>query len=278
MRWLILPLALGVACGTNAAPSDGGTGGDAGADAGCGNATILDNASFETDWSGFTDWASNVPPTGSMLSRANDFAFDGQWSVRRSWVPNPNGDVGAQMMSPAIMADRVWVRWHMRLTAPITSIWKYMRFADQNIGNFGGIFMQSGADVLGFGWDLEDSSIVTTIGLGEASVADSQWHTLEVEYWRRGDPSGFPSAAFWWDGKPQSLPDGTPVTYDCRTTTGTCNKSYWSGGRLYAGERQDSTSTIGYANFLSTLNGGNTTTGQVNVDAVSIGTCGPIGP
>ena len=44
-----------------------------------------------------------------------------------------------------------------QLTAPVTTIMKFSRFYDPSFGqNLGGIFMQSGNDILGWGWDVED--------------------------------------------------------------------------------------------------------------------------
>jgi hypothetical protein len=97
---------------------------------------------------------------------------------------------------------------------------------------------------------------------------------------------------FWYDGAPISPDPSVPVN-----EFGAGNNSYWSGGRLYAGQRANVQCTddggqtfrpcanstggnakLGYITWLSTLNGGNTTTGQVNLDRVAISTVGRIGP
>jgi hypothetical protein len=239
---------------------------------------ILDNASFETDWGGFTNWTFSGSPTG--VARATDYAYSGSYSLRRTWTPNPGGDVGSQLASPYMAGgyDHLWVRFYFRLTAPITTVMKFSRFYNGGFANnLGGFFIQSGSTTIGFGWDQEDASIITPLGLTQAQVIDGNWHSLEVEYWRTGDPSGYPSAAFWFDGNPQSLPDGSKVEYDCSTTTGTCNHSYWKGGRLNAGQRAFS-GKMNVMEWLGTLNGGNTTTGQVNIDRVAISSLGRIGP
>jgi hypothetical protein len=46
---------------------------------------------------------------------------------------------------------------------------------------------------------------------------------------------------------------------------------------LYAGERQNSLK-LGYIEMLATLNQGNTTSGQINMDRVAFSTAGRIGP
>ena len=113
---------------------------------------------------------------------------------------------------------------------------------------------------------------MTKIGLSEAQVIDGNWHTIEVDYWRNGDPSGQPSVGFWFDGAAIGFPDGTTnIQY-----AGAGNSSYWKGGRLYAGTRSSSVQ-LGYQEWLATLNAGNTTSGQVNIDRVSYSTAGRIG-
>jgi hypothetical protein len=151
---------------------------------------------------------------------------------------------------------------------------KFVRFYDTQFNTpLGGFFLGSGSNIVTFGTDRENGSITTSIGLTESQVIDGRWHTLEIEYWRNGDPSGYPSAAFYFDGNQVSQPDGTSkIQY-----AGSGNSSYWKGGRLYTGTRSSSVK-MGYIEWLATLNGGNTTTGQVNLDHVSISTKGPIGP
>jgi hypothetical protein len=240
---------------------------------------IVNNASFEGSWNGFTNWGGGLP-TGDGLSLDSTLAYDGSWSIRRSWSPNPLSDVGAQLAYNFGNTDRVWVRFYFRLTAPITSIMKFMRFYAPGFGQpLGGLYLGQGGDIFTFGTDQENSTITTSIGLREAQVIDGNWHSLQVEFWRNGDPSGSPTAAFWFDGQPQSLPDGTPVHYACGQTSpgATCSGAYWQGGRLFAGTRSAS-GPIAVMEWLATLNAGNTTTGQINIDKISISTKGRIVP
>jgi hypothetical protein len=235
---------------------------------------ILNNASFETGWDGFTSWTGITDPL--YVPRDNTLAYDGSWSVVKTWTPNPV-DQGSQFLyhigGPGMGGvDRVWERFYFRLTAPVSTVMKFARFTQMdNTGNLGGFFIEQGTQIISWGWDLENAAILTSIGLTEAQVIDGNWHSLEVDYWRNGDPSGWPSVAFWFDGAPLSLPDGTPVHYQ-----GSGNKAYWLSGRLQAGERGGS-NPIGWQNFLGTLNGGNTTTGQVNIDRIAISSVGRIG-
>jgi hypothetical protein len=241
---------------------------------------IVNNASFENSWNGFTDWTAAAPPKGVTLD--NTLAYDGSGSIRRTWAPNPSGDAGAQLASTIGSVDRIWVRFYVRLTAPVTTVMKYMRFFTPGFNQtLGGLFLGQGNEIFLFGSEAENSEITTTIGLTQTQVIDGNWHSLEVEFWRNGDPSGWPSAAFWFDGKPQYLPDGTYVKYSCYQPSppSTCNKSYWQGGRLYSGARSLSTSLrMNVMEWIGTINQGNTTTGQINLDRIAISTVGRIGP
>jgi hypothetical protein len=254
---------------------------------------ILDNASFESDWSGFTDWALNPAPFGPGLSRATDYAYKGQYSARQTWTPNPNGDTGSQMLYSIGAVDRVWVRFYFRLTAPNTSIMKFVRFYDPGFTTpFGGFFLGGNGSyicpsIVCAGTDVENGATSTWIGLSDAQMIDGRWHSLEIEYWRNGDPSGYPSMAFWFDGSQVSRPDSYDVHY-----SGSGNNSYWLGGRLYSGERDNNHANVklGLIEWMGTINGGdptnpppngplgNTTSGQINLDNVSVSSLGRIGP
>lgn len=229
---------------------------------------LLNNVSFESGWDGFEDWASGDP---SGVTRETDLSYDGSTSVEFPWTPNPSSDIGSQFSYDFGDEDRVWVRFYFRLTAPISSIFKFARFFDTGFSNnYGGLFAGSGGNILTWGWDQENSAIVTEIGLQQADVADSNWHSIEFDYWRNGDPSGFPSVAFWFDGEQAIGSD--PTKY-----FGAGNSSVWSGGRLNAGERSLS-SQISLITMAATLNAGNTTTGQVNFDRIAVSSTGRIGP
>ena len=170
--------------------------------------------------------------------------------------------------------ERVWMRFSFKLTTDISTIMKFARFYDPtNNTNLGGFFIESGNSILTWGWDQEDGAIATPINIAAARVLDGQFHSLEVDYWRNGDPSGHPSAAFWLDGKPVSYPDGT----DNIKYWGAGNHSYWRHGRLDAGERR-STVNLGLLQGLSTLNKGNTRTGKLWVDRFAFSSRGPIAP
>lgn len=245
---------------------------------------IVNNAGFEgvapAAWFPFTDWAGSVPPQG--VSLASDYAFEGTQSVKIVWSAGNASDGGSQLMcASAVDLDRMWVRIYFRLTAHITTTWKWCRFYTFGFGApLGGIWIEKDGGGLGgnglvcVGWDQEDSAIITTIGLTEAQVIDGNWHMLEVDYQRNGGASGFPEAAFWFDGNPQypELNGHTTVKY-----YGSGNNSTWVNGRINAGTR-GSSSKIRQIEFLATLNANNQTAGQCNLDKIGVSSLGRIGP
>jgi hypothetical protein len=232
---------------------------------------ILNNASFETGFDGFTDGAGGTP---NGVTHDNTLAYSGSWSVKRSWVPNPGGDLGANLWYTYAGADHIWLRLYFRATASISTIMKFARFYSPSRTALGGLFMGQGNDIFTFSTDVENGSAGTEIGLTESRVVDGKWHSLEIEYWRNGDPTGYASAAFWFDDQPIGMPDGQQGVQYAQYGQ---NKMYWRGGRVYVGER-NSTVQLGANELLATLNGGNTTTGQINIDRVAISTLGRIGP
>jgi hypothetical protein len=239
----------------------------------------LNNASFETGFDGFTNY-SMATPDASV--RASDYAYAGTYSLKYAWSPNGSSDVGTALAYNFGSYDRIWVRYYFRVTNHINSTWKWARLKDAaGFNNFGGVWFEQdgggfGNGVIDWGWDLEDGSILTTIGLTEAQVIDGNWHSLEFDFWRNGDPSGWPSVAFWFDGRPQYAELNGSTTIKYRTAG---NNSYWdAAGRLQAGERSTSSLKLGYQTFMATLNAGNTTSGQSNIDRVAISSLGRIGP
>jgi hypothetical protein len=241
---------------------------------------IVNNESFETGWGPFTNWSGGVP---TNVTRDDALASSGSWSLLRSIGPTPSGDGGAQLTNHWSGTDRVWVRAYFRLTAHVTTIWKWSRVYDPSFdNNMGGLFVGQGTDIFTWGWDAENSAITTEIGLSEGQVIDGNWHSLEYDYWRNGDPSGWPSVAFWFDGNPLAKPDGAYTKYSCLQPSppSTCNRSYWSGGRLHAGERASDRQGVklGTIEWLGTLNQGNTSTGECRLDRIAVSSLGRIGP
>lgn len=222
---------------------------------------ILTNAGFESGWDGFRSFGAGEP-TGVI--RARDHARTGEVSAKFAWSPS-SSDVGAQLAYAFRPQDRIWVRFHFRLTSAVSTSWKLCRNRARGFGSLvGGLFVESGARIVTWGFDSELGARTCGIGLHADDVLDGNWHSIEYDYWRNGDPSGFPSVAFWFDGDPVSG-QAAPRPAD------------WHEGRLVAGERS-ANARIGVIQMMGTLNGGNHTTGQCNIDDVAISSVGRIGP
>ncbi len=150
----------GVSPGDDAGLSPGDDAGSGLPDAGDTFVTpdLLDNASFETGWDGFTDWSGGTP---SGVTRDDTTAADGSWSVLRTWAPNPSVEGGAQFAYQwGGGYDRIWMRFYLKLTAHITSIMKFARWSDPGFGtNLGGLFLEQGDRIISFGFDEEDMAI-----------------------------------------------------------------------------------------------------------------------
>ena len=238
---------------------------------------IIPNFGFETG--AFTPYF-NDGGAGSVSGAVIDtsLAYEGTHSAKYAFSPS-GGDSGATMYSGAPGAyDRLWVRVYMRLTNRVTTTWKFIRFYNPSIsgGGKGGLWIDgsTGNGIICVGWDEEDSAIITTIGLSPSQVMDGNWHSLEVDFQRNGGASGFPEASFWWDGNAQyaELNGNSTVQY-----AGSGNSSRWVNGRINAGQRAAS-DQIAVIEWMGTLNGGNSASGQCNLDKVAVSSLGRIGP
>lgn len=242
---------------------------------------ILNNASFESDYNGFTDWDKSSPPTN--VTRDNTSAAFGSFSVKRD-IPASGLETSAHFAYSANLApefDRVWCRFYMKLTTPVTTIMKLARYTDVGINHqLGGLFLGDEAGdlmsghILQFGTDQENLAICTGINASQAQITDGNYHAIEFEYWRNGAASGWPEAQFWIDGVETYYPDGTANVYGAPTN----NVSYWSAKRLVVGARASSSWKLGYMEVCGTLNAGNTKTGTMNLDYFAYSSLGRIGP
>ncbi|HTT66601.1 MAG TPA: Ig-like domain-containing protein [Gemmatimonadales bacterium] len=238
---------------------------------------IINNYGFESGFGPFNNGGGGTPD--SVIDAT--LAYEGTHSLKYAFAPS-GSDTGSSTYSEASANyDRLWVRVYFRLTNHVTSTWKFIRFYDNSIStNAGGVWIEKDGGALGgnglvcVGWDQENGAIITTIGLTEAQVIDGNWHSLEVDFQRNGGASGFPEAAFWFDGNPQypELNGHSTVQY-----YGSGNKSTWVNGRVNAGERASSTK-IGAIEWMGTLNGGNAASGQCNMDYIGVSSLGRIGP
>lgn len=254
---LAVRLMLGVSCFMCCDPGEEG-GSTVPQPGTCWPGNIVDNASFESGWDGFTSWSGGTP---ANVTRTTEQAFDGSYSVRFTYPINPNNDVRGELARVGTGHEEYWVRWHFYMTAvPNTVAWKFMRTRVHWETLLGGVIIAGGGIRFGFG--REANATLHDIGAPPLSTVLNQWNTIEVHYRRNGDAT--PNAAFWFNGNRVSHPDG-PSSYGV----------YWSNGRMYAGERNAS-ELISNIFFLGTFNRGNSVNGAVYVDRISISTRGKI--
>lgn len=242
---------------------------------------ILNNADFESGWSGFTTGSLTTPPgqgSYSVLSLDNTTAFSGTTSVKRTlpiMTSNPTDDHPSMFYwrpgGVPIAVNRWWVRFYFKFSpAPASNMilkfqWNYSDGANQNFRGF-----QISNNVIKWMW-LENSSGVDT-QLSTPLWNDGNWHYLEYDLFQNGDTSydgqDRPSVAIWYDGN-LLAPADTPV-----------NK-YLNGRIHMTATRINSTARkLGMLELQGVLNGNgfNSTASVLWFDRVAISTAGRIGP
>lgn len=234
---------------------------------------IRNNVSFEAGFDGFVN-GSFQPPTG--VSRDQVHANIGSFAVRKALPVTSGSDVGGSFFFPfyagapfmpvaALTLDRAWGRFYFYFDAAMNGILKFQIWEAPSFSSqFGGFYCEGGS--IGWAFIQEWNSQIhrfTNIG-----PLVNGWHYLECDYWRNGDPSGFPSVGIWLDGNQITSGQGNPPS-----------PGAWTGGRLNAGQR-GSSGKLGSFNLIGVLNGtpNNTVAGNVWVDRVSISSLGRIGP
>lgn len=225
---------------------------------------LLNNLSFESGTDGMT--AGN-------LTRVNDHAFDGTWSLRRDWTPSASDVGGNNFFDLGVACGEAWLRFYFRLAEgwSITSILKFVIFREGGYGTqFGGFEIGSpaaSAGRAGLSWSsFQEQGSYGTQLVAPENISAGAWHSLEVHNRRNGD--AFPNYAFWFDGQQIVKPDGAvPGGHGWA----------WSGGRLYSNER-GTDKAFRLVQFCGTLNGGNTGSGSIWIDRVAASTAGRIGP
>jgi hypothetical protein len=242
------------------------------------------NASFEGGYDGAFGPSYADP---QYVTRDTADAYSGVYSIRHDWSPTPDAEGGcvfwfgrpdgatAWNMSPFAL-NRCWVRFYLKVTNTISSVWKLAQF--QSGGGGGGIYMgadvnsTTGNNLFAWNWNNEYAGVHNNslgLGLTEADVI-GRWISLEIDYWRTGDPSGWPSVAIWFNN--------APITWNL---AGDASPNYAIGNRLYAGQRNDTDPNgplLNFFRFLGTLNQTNTTSGTARIDRVAFSSLGRIGP
>jgi len=242
---------------------------------------LLNNASFETGFDNFKNGSAG-PPTGVARDTAHAVSggadAPGQFSVTRLLPVTSGTDLSASMFwpfyagpgpwnmpVPATNLDRIWGRFYFYFDAAITGTLKFQIFEEAGFNTqFGGFYCAAGRITWAFiqEWNSQIhpfANLSTLVG---------GWHSLECDYWRNGDPSGFPSVGIWLDGNQITSGIGNPPS-----------PGSWVNGRLNAGQR-GSTAKVGTYNLIGILNGtpNNTVAANVWIDRVSISSLGRIGP
>lgn len=227
---------------------------------------IKNNASFETDFDGFTNWSSGTP-TGVV--RDTTRAFVGTTAIKKGLPATSGSDIGSQFVyacQPGF--DRLWGRFYFYLDNQINGTHKLNLWFDLPFNNqFGGLYLEGG-NLSAFAEDTANSGFARLMSL---STLVGGWHSLEVDYWRNGDTSkggvDLPSMAIYLDGT--------------QITSGFSIPSPMSfvNGRLNFGARTK-TAKLGIYELLGLLNGApaNTVAGNIWVDKVAISSVGRIGP
>src|SRR5262249_36874838 len=149
---------------------------------------ILDNASFETDWSGFKNWSGMLPsPSAGLFSvtRSQDVAFDGTWSVKSTFAPN-TADAAVQVNYAFSDQLDIFVKGNFYLSGAIpNNHHKWIRFKPAGFGpTQGGLYLDSMSGGVTWG-DVATvpSNIALHPGIGTPTL--NTWHAIEVEYDRR---------------------------------------------------------------------------------------------
>jgi hypothetical protein len=174
---------------------------------------ILNDASFETDWNGFTNGAPpNLPSPstpdgdGFSVNRSQDVAYQGSWSAKVTFGPNPDNDHAVQMYySIPGSLQTVFARMYFYVTAlPNTSHHKWWRFERPGFGwAEGGCFLTSAIDGGAVTWFDPDVSNGGNNDIGTGTVTTNTWHSLEIEYDRSTSAQTYGARVrFWYEGNP----------------------------------------------------------------------------
>ena len=234
------------------------------APAGFATPDILNNASFETGWDGFTDGGSGVPVN---MTRATDQAYRGTTSAKYSWVPNLlDAGAAAYYNFNAIPRDEVWTRLYFRLAAgwSLPFVQKFHLFYSASASVDGGWHLNDGS---GLWWTVyAESSSVASVIVPRASITSDTWHSIETHYRRNGET--LPNAAFWYDGVQVTKPDGPDPAGGGMT---------WLSGRLYSGPTRRNSYKLGLFKLGGTLNP-QSGSGTMWFDRVAASSLGRIGP
>ena len=246
---------------------------------------LVNNASFEdgsgsfpsaNGWDNFNNGGSGAP---SGVSRDTSKAFAGTTSVKKILATGP--ETGGAFHYPfyfpfapypGVTKDRVWTRFYFYIDAVFDGILKLQLYNDDAGHDFGGLFLNGGSIAwVASEWLYASGTIYNIIPL---STVLNAWHSLEVDFWRNGDPSGWASAAFYLDDQLVTHADG-PIA-----ASGTAN-GYWAANRIQTGKRDVANTGshgVGDIYWYGIKNAGSTVLTNIWADRVAISSLGRIGP
>jgi hypothetical protein len=247
-------------------------------------ADLLDNASFETGWSGFTDWSlSPVPSPVSGLfaiTRSQDVAYDGAWSAKSTFGPTTSDKSIHFVYSFGDHLD-VYVRVYFYISGTVPdNHHKWLRLRQAGLGGVdGGLYLASTTG--GVTWcdvsTVPNANVDLKLGIGIPTV--NTWHSIEVEYDRRNwnTPTG-PRVRFWYDG---SIATGSGPSASAVWGDNNVGSAFWGddngkrnsmGPWLYVGAVAAAAHPSAILEIDGTYNGGNTASGAFYYDRIAIST------
>lgn len=247
---------------------------------------IVNNASFENGsgswptpgngWDNFNNGGSSAP-TGVVRDVAK--AFAGTTAIKKVLTTGP--EIGGAFHYPfyfpfapypGVAKDRIWTRFYFYIDAVFDGILKLQLFNSDNGIDFGGLFLNGGSIAwVASEWLFAGGTIYNMIPL---SGLLNGWHSLECDYWRNGDPSGFASVAFYLDDNLVTHADGAIPN------TGSAN-AFWASNRIQTGKRDTvnlGTHGVGDVYWYGIKNAGSTVLANIWADRVAISSLGRIGP
>jgi hypothetical protein len=180
---------------------------------------ILNNASFETGWDGFThvgwDGKTTAP---SAMERSQDHAKDGTWSVKHAYGPGAGGGTKFEYFHAA--QSHVFMRfWFYHSGTWPTAPVKFARFIFDNNDHYG--WNNSGDAYLKLNLGGYFNTAVLVANLNDA------WHYLEIEYNRNQFGADLPGWRCWIDGNlPVKPVMDSPLTFDSSTGWINWNKTF----------------------------------------------------
>ena len=146
---------------------------------GGGTPDLLNNASFETGWDGFTNNSGGLPDTiNATIERSTEQSFSGSWSVKST---NPTSSATRFNYLYGVRGN-VYVRiYYYALNHPTTATMKWIRFQTPGFGGVhGGLY--TNAPGTPPSWLFDDSSPGNINNFLPDVTPFNQWNYWEINY------------------------------------------------------------------------------------------------